>query len=314
MIVADFRSNIEYRYSRELLVENCTIKKLCVFTKRVFEASVDTTIVLSINQKSEKNNIFPIDINVKPGISFSSQLAIKKYPYYLFPTKMTNENQSLVEKMMLSENFDRMSNHLEIQQGIIYSGQPKEEVFADYIKNSTFKPILDGRDINRWMINWDVKEYDKYLSYTPKLHRPREERLFVANKKILFPRRATKIMATIDTDNFYALNTAYICLTKNKEYEIEYLLAILNSRLIEYLYNQLFMGWQITIPAIASMPIAKIGGDVQNKICEIVNSIICDKKHNKNADISAKEVQLNTLIYSAFGLTDVEIKIIEQSI
>lgn len=307
-------SNIEYRYSRELLVENCTIKKLCVFTKRVFEASVDTTIVLSINQKSEKNNIFPIDINVKPGISFSSQLAIKKYPYYLFPTKMTNENQSLVEKMMLSENFDRMSNHLEIQQGIIYSGQPKEEVFADYIKNSTFKPILDGRDINRWMINWDVKEYDKYLSYTPKLHRPREERLFVANKKILFPRRATKIMATIDTDNFYALNTAYICLTKNKEYEIEYLLAILNSRLIEYLYNQLFMGWQITIPAIASMPIAKIGGDVQNKICEIVNSIICDKKHNKNADISAKEVQLNTLIYSAFGLTDVEIKIIEQSI
>lgn len=306
-------SNIEYRYSRELLVENCIIKKLCVFTKRVFEASVDTTIILSINQKSENENIFPVDVNVQPGINFSSQLAIKKYPYYLFPAKLTHENKSLVEKLMLSEDFDRISHHLEIQQGIIYSGQPKEDVFADYIKDSTFKPILDGRDVNRWMINWDIKEYDKYLSYTPKLHRPREERLFVSDKKILFPRRATKIMATIDTDKFYALNTAYICLMSKNIYVIEYLLAILNSKLIEYIYNQLFMGWQITIPAIESMPIAKIGGDLQSKISKIVQSIIYDKKHNKNADISAKEEQLNTFIYSAFGLTDAEIKIIEQS-
>ncbi len=307
-------SNIEYRYSRELLVEKCTIKKLCVFTKRVFEASVDTTIILSTNHKVENDNIFPIDVDVQSGTNHSSQLAIKKYPYYLFPAKLKAESKFLVEKLMLSEDFDRMSHHLEIQQGIIYSGLPKEEVFADYVKDSTFKPILDGRDINRWIINWDIKEYDKYLSYTSKLHRPREERLFVCKKKILFPRRATKIMATIDTDKFYALNTAYICLMNQNTYEMEYLLAILNSKLIEYIYNQLFMGWQITIPAIESMPVAKVGKNIQHKIIEIVQSIIYDKKQNKNADISVKEEQLNVLIYSAFGLTDSEIKIIEQNI
>ena len=53
--------------------------------------------------------------------------------------------------------------------------------------------------------------------------------------------------------------------------------------------------------------------DLQNKISKIVQSIIYDKKHNKNADISSKEEQLNQIIYSAFGLTDAEIKIIEQS-
>ena len=91
-------------------------------------------------------------------------------------------------------------------------------------------------------------------------------------------------------------------------------MAILNSKLIEYIYNQLFMGWQITIPAIESMPIAKIGGDLQNKISEIVQSIIYDKKHNKDADIMVKEKQLNALIYSAFELNDAEIKIIEESV
>ena len=121
-------------------------------------------------------------------------------------------------------------------------------------------------------------------------------------------------MATIDTDKFYALNTAYICLMNKNTYEMEYLLAILNSRLIEYLYNQLFMGWQITIPAIESMPIAKVGENIQHKIVQIVQSIIYEKKQNKKADVSVKEEQLNILIYSAFELTDSEIKIIEQSI
>ena len=307
-------SNIEYRYSRELLVEMCTIKKLCIFTKRVFEASVDTTIILSINQKPENSNIFPIDVDVQNGNNNFSQLAIKKYPYFLFPVKLTHENKSLVEKLMLSNEYDRIANHLEIQQGIIYSGQPKENVFADYVKDSTYKPILDGRDVNRWMINWDIKEYDKYLSYTNKLHRPREERLFLSNKKILFPRRATKIMATIDTDKYYALNTAYICLTKKDWYDLEYILAILNSKLIEYLYNQLFIGWQITIPAIDAMPIAQIGNDLQHEISEIVQSIILDKKQNKNTDTSIKEERLNALIYSAFDLSDSEISTIEQSI
>ena len=307
-------SNIEYRYSRELIVEKCTIKKLCIFTKRVFEASVDTTIILSTNQKTEDSNIFPIDVDVQDGVNKSSQSTIKKYPYYLFPVKLTNENKALVEKLMLSDTYDRISNHLEIQQGIIYSGQPKEDVFADYVKDSTYKPILDGRDVNRWMINWESKEYDKYLSYTNKLHRPREERLFISDKKILFPRRATKIMATIDTDKYYALNTAYICLMNMNTYEMEYILAILNSRLIEYLYNQLFMGWQITIPAIEAMPIAKIDKEKQYEIVKKVQSIISDKKICKNANISTQEEQLDNLIYSAFGLNDDEIKIIEQSI
>ena len=307
-------SNIEYRYSRELLVEKCTIKKLCTFTKRVFEASVDTTIILSMNQKPDNNSVFPIDIDVQASSNNASQFSIKKYPYYLFPVKLANESKSLVEKLMLSNDYDRIAHHLEIQQGIIYSGQPKEKVFADYVKDSTYKPILDGRDVNRWMINWDIKEYDKYLSYTNKLHRPREERLFISDKKILFPRRATKIMATIDTDKYYALNTAYICLMAKKVYEMEYILAILNSKLIEYLYNQLFMGWQITIPAIESMPIAKIGQELQNEISNVVKSIISAKRNDKNIDIKNEESHLNHLIYSAFGLNEAEIRIIEHRV
>ena len=306
-------SNIEYRYSRALLLEKCSIIKLCTFTKRVFEASVDTTIFIASRKKLMEGNVFLIDVDVKSTNNFSSQLEIMRYPYYIIPAKLTDRNKLIVEKLMLSNSYERIRKILEIQQGIIYSGQPKENVFADYVKDATYKPILDGRDINRWMINWDIKEYDKYLSYTDKLHRPREERLFVADKKILFPRRATKIMATIDTDQFYVLNTAYIGLMKNAAFQMEYILGILNSRLTEYLYNQLFMGWQITIPAIESLPVAKINYDKQCAIARLVTNMIRQKKNDKYYDVKDEENQLNSLIYEAFGLNSNEIRTIEES-
>ena len=306
-------SNIEYRYSRALLLEKCSIIKLCTFTKRVFEASVDTTIIIASRKKLIENNVFLIDVDVKNANNFSSQLEIMRYPYYIIPAKLTDRNKLIVEKLMLSNSYERIRKILEIQQGIIYSGQPKEDVFADYVKDATYKPILDGRDINRWMINWDIKEYDKYLSYTDKLHRPREERLFVADKKVLFPRRATKIMATIDTDQFYVLNTAYIGLMKNAVFQMEYILGILNSRLTEYLYNQLFMGWQITIPAIESLPVARISYEQQCAIAKLVTNMIKQKKNDKYYDVKDEENQLNSLIYEAFGLNSNEIKTIEDS-
>lgn len=306
-------SNIEYRYSRALLLEKCSIIKLCTFTKRVFEASVDTTIFIASRKKLIEDNVFLIDVDVKSTNNFSSQLEIMRYPYYIIPAKLTDRNKSIVEKLMLSNSYERIRKILEIQQGIIYSGQPKENVFADYVKDATYKPILDGRDINRWMINWDIKEYDKYLSYTDKLHRPREERLFVADKKILFPRRATKIMATIDTDQFYVLNTAYIGLMKNAAFQMEYILGILNSKLTEYLYNQLFMGWQITIPAIESLPVARINYDKQCAIARLVTNMIRQKKNDKYYDVKDEENQLNSLIYEAFGLNSNEIRTIKES-
>ncbi len=305
-------SNIEYRYSRELLIEKCQINRLCTFTKRVFDASVDTTILL-ITNKDVKNKTIVIDTDIKQTSKFLSQEDLAKIPYYLIPVKLEGQNKVLIERLLLSPKYDRISNNLEIQQGIIYTGQAKEDVFANSKKDSTYKPILDGRDVVKWRINWDIKEYDKYLSYTNKLHRPREERLFLAGKKILLPRRATKIIATIDYQQYYALNTAYICLNKNDNYETEFLLGVLNSKLVDYFYSMLFMGWQITIPALDVIPVPRCNIDKQLPIIALVKNAIEIKKNDPSDDTSALESEIDRLVYQLYGLTDEEIKIVEKS-
>ena len=304
-------SNIEYRYSRELLILQCQINRLCTFTKRVFDASVDTTILL-ISKKDVKNKAIIIDTDIKQTSRVLDQDGLAKAPYYLIPVKLEGQNKVLVERLLLSPEYDRIRYNLEIQQGIIYTGQAKEDVFANYKKDSTYKPILDGRDIVKWHINWDKKEYDKYLSYTNKLHRPREERLFLADKKILLPRRATRIIATIDYQQYYALNTAYICLNKNNNYETEFLLGILNSKLVDYFYSMLFMGWQITIPALEVIPIPRCNRNNQLAIIALVKNAIEIKGNNPSADTSALESEIDRLVYQLYGLTGEEIAIVEK--
>ena len=304
-------SNIEYRYSRELLILQCQINRLCTFTKRVFDASVDTTILL-ISKKDVKNKAIIIDTDIKQTSRVLDQEGLAKTPYYLIPVKLEGQNKVLVERLLLSPEYDRIRYNLEIQQGIIYTGQAKEDVFANYKIDSTYKPILDGRDIVKWHINWDKKEYDKYLSYTNKLHRPREERLFLADKKILLPRRATRIIATIDYQQYYALNTAYICLNKNNNYETEFLLGILNSKLVDYFYSMLFMGWQITIPALEVIPIPRCNRNNQLAIIALVKNAIEIKGNNPSADTSALESEIDRLVYQLYGLTGEEIAIVEK--
>ena len=65
---------------------------------------------------------------------------------------------------------------------------------------------------------------------------------------------------------------------------------------------------------LSEIPIKKASPDIQNSIIEIVDEIIALKKANPDNDTSSLERQIDTIVYDIYGLTDAEIKIIEQSI
>ena len=91
-----------------------------------------------------------------------------------------------------------------------------------------------------------------------------------------------------------------------------YILGVLNSNLINFYYQNRYFGWQITIPALNSLPI-KIGTKKEIKdISGIVNQIIEQSK--LNIDISELEKTLNKKIYELYDIDDELIKIVESSL
>jgi adenine-specific DNA-methyltransferase len=306
-------SNVEYTHIRNYLLEKTTIIFISLFSERVFDAAVNTSII-SLKNNEYTNREFPVFKDLSESITNLNQNSFKKLPFSLFSVNITDDIKNIIDKI-LNGFSDKVENALEIQQGIIYSGQKKGKVFSNDKINDNYKKILDGRDVLKWLINWRNKADNKYILYSNKLHRPREERLFLAEEKLVFPRKSAKIYGAYDDEQYYCLNTAYVCLSKTKDFSIKFILAILNSSLINYFYTKLFFGWQVTIPALncVSLP-----SNNQKPIITLVDQILAITKsadYLQNSDKQAKvkeyEKQIDELVYKLYELTPEEIEIVE---
>lgn len=306
-------SNVEYQYIRKYILDKTTILYVNLFSSRVFDAAVDTSII-SINNHRKINSTFPVIRDLAKTTTTFSQELFNDLPFNIFTVNLDRKSREIAFKV-IKGLYKNLGQILEIQQGIIYSGQTKEKVFAEKPINSSYKKCLDGRDILKWLINWNNKNENKYICYSNKLHRPREERIFLNQEKILLPRRSTKILCAFDNEKYYCLNTAYICLLKDKDYSLKFILGILNSSLINYVYSKLFFGWQITIPALESITVPLENQDqivgLVNKVLDITKTRDYITNSAKQAEVKEYEYQIDKMVYKIYDLTAEEIKIVE---
>ena len=297
-------TNVEYRHTRELLMNNTNILKIVGFDNRVFEsAAVDTAILVTTKAKRKENEI-KILRNLNTTTNKISKNDVVKENDYMIPINMKQDETKIINYIN-KFHYPIFDDFLEVQQGIIYSGTPKEEIFSNVPLNEHYKKSLDGRDVHRWYIDWESKNENKYIEYTSKLHRPREERLFLAPEKLIMPRKSTKITCGYDDKQFYVLNTGYVCLPKKDNISLKYIMAILNSNLINYYYVKQYLGWQIVIPALKKLPICYDDSKVE-RIEEIVNKLI-----NKKDVDSYLEKELNDIIYEIYSIPNELIEEIE---
>jgi adenine-specific DNA-methyltransferase len=104
----------------------------------------------------------------------------------------------------------------------------------------------------------------------------------------------------------------------SEELNINYLLAILNSNLMKYLFSKIGVmtaGGAFTLKkaTIEEYPIKEISIKDQQPFIQKVNQILSLKKDNSAADTSALEREIDVMVYALYGLSAEEIKIVEES-
>ena len=224
---------------------------------------------------------------------------------YMISINMNKNETNIIGKINQMETKS-LDEFIEIQQGIIYSGTPKEEIFSNIPLNNNYKKSLDGRDIHRWFIDWESKGENKYIEYTNKLHRPREERLFLAPEKLVMPRKSTKITCGYDCSQYYVLNTGYVGLPKFDGISLKYIMSILNSNLMNYYYSKQYLGWQIVIPALKNIPII-----YDEKYIHTIENLV-DRLIEEKQDNNLLEKEINSIIYAIYNIDSNSIKEIEE--
>ena len=196
---------------------------------------------------------------------------------------------------------------------------------------STISDIMRGFEIGRNMVSSDgpikfltgsdVIKYTYYkLSYISQsvLSAFSKEKRFFTKERILLRETGSSLTAVyLGDETIYSNRSLYSILITKPELKTKYVLALLNSSLLQWYYATMFKGdtelfLKIRIAQAKQLPIFKASMEQQQPIIELVDRILEKKRSNPNANTSASEREIDRLGYKLYNLTDEETRVIEQ--
>ena len=200
---------------------------------------------------------------------------------------------------------------------------------SDKQKGSAWKPLVVGTDVTRYQI---IFPGDQFIKYGKWLMYPSNEKL-MAGPKILLRQTSDRIRACYDEKGYYCQNSVFIVHANNLN--LRYLLGLMNSKLFGFIYQinnpqtgKVFAEVKPTV--VKQLPICKIDLEKtidkfrHDKLVQFVDKMLdltpkmqaakseTDKATLQNA-ITATDNKIDRLVYDLYGLTEDEIKLVEES-
>lgn len=139
--------------------------------------------------------------------------------------------------------------------------------------------FIRGRNVKRW----NTPQNDEWLWYKPELicekpgGRPRIFENFVVDKKIVIQDIATEITATLDTNKYLCNDTLNIIFYLDDRYSFEYILVLLNSKLINTWFKKIYpAGLHIKTNQLENIPIPECAN--QQPFIELADTMLALNK------------------------------------
>ena len=209
-------------------------------------------------------------------------------------------------------------------------------------------PLCHGRDIEKYKVrslerrilyidnSVDIEKYPNtkkwLLNYKAQLEKRREAAKGTINwyglqwarvkseldlkEKILLQNTRNESMkirlaATLDDSSVYASQGINFLIPKTNKYNLHFLLGILNSKLLNFLFATKFLNLAIKAEYVKQVRIPTATKEQQQEIISLVDKILEAKKTDASADTTELEKQIDQKVYKLYGLNPGEINIVE---
>lgn len=348
-------NNLSYKPIRERMLKNNWLSRVFYTGGNIFEEATVDTVILFIDKRTVKS------IELIDALNFNQQQSttvendyFEKFDYIISVSGDTNSNK-IFDKIFNSTNIN-IEQHFEVFQGIVTGNNPvfifdePEQSKSAEIEPELLKPVLHGRDFNKWIIKnterkiiylnpkseLDVfKKAKKYMDlYKDKLSKRREcmngaipwySLQWARNKDLLDytpkiiiqntrnERLKPRIIATIDEVGFYGSQGINFVVPKTHEYSVYFLIGIINSTLVNYLFATKFLNLAIKADYIKQISFPNPSNQTVNEIETISKEILNLKSKDLQADTKNFEKKLDFAVYHLYQLTEEEIEIIEKA-
>lgn len=181
-----------------------------------------------INEKGE----------IKQSEYFECELLREEDGYVVFSSP---DAASVIKR--LEENSEELGELYSTVRGVgpyHHSVQDDEVIdsrayHADHKKDDTFVPELKGKHLSRYTYNWDD---DTWISYGEWLAEPRDKKVFNGKRLLLREILGQRFRACVIEEEFVVDRGIYIALQEEHEVDLHYALALIESSLLVYWFQE----------------------------------------------------------------------------
>lgn len=283
--------NLRMSDCRKYVLENLDLSTLIPNLDNVFpDASVDTLIFIA-KKEASLGKVDIVDF-IDKQIAFKhaiDQHRFYKNEGYIFDVEISEDILPIIKKVR--KDVTEVGAIMDVTRGVNpydkYTGQSAEVIkerayHSNFKKDESFVPELKGKHISTYNYFWD-KEH--FISYGDWLAAPRQKKYFVGPRIIFREILGKTLVSTLIKEKFIIDRSLYIARIDNEEesdYLIEYILGVLNSKLMSFYFrysnnefDNLFP--KIRVAEFKKLPIKIIDSKQQQFAKEKVNLLLDSK-------------------------------------
>ncbi|MBI2309296.1 Eco57I restriction-modification methylase domain-containing protein, partial [Candidatus Collierbacteria bacterium] len=310
---------------RRFILDGCRIIEILMFEKDFWESGVVGRPVITLLERNldsnvRKNNIPTYKLYHSLDAFNRNIVNAFSYPQNYFDNTSFNRfrlffessQKSIADKLQIGSR--PLSDFMNFASGLI-GKKGKEQIISKENKGSNWHPgLLSGGEIERYAIHYE----NNYILFDTKVLKSGFKEAKYFEPKILLRQTGDSLIAAYDDKKLLCLNNLHVGNLKNKKWDIKYILALLNSKLLNYYYHLISLETgrtmaQIDIETLEELPIKESSDHIVASILNLVEKIIITNKERSTTNVNEYENQIDQLVYKLYGLTLEEIKIVEGS-
>ena len=307
-----WNSIYSFKKLRNLLIYKYNVTQIGILPEKVFDnATVETALLFVENSKKESDIAF-VDVYKKCIVSSRTKASIKSDADLNINIEETKETDSIP-----------LGDLCKMIVGIV-SGNDKKYCRHEKITDLD-KPCIRGTNISRYAIDysgeyiwydreqiiWDGNHKPKSsLKQAVGQSSPKKPEDFELNEKIVMQRISKKIIAALDTNQYY-VHSSVVIIKPNDKISLKFILAIINSRYVDSWLKKNSSNISINIGTVKKIPIPISTPTQQQPIIELVNRILQVKSNSSAAETKDLEDKIDLLVYHLYGLTYDEVLIVD---
>lgn len=297
-------NNENYTIARQLLLHRGLTN--IITGSNIFEnAGVESCIVVA--KVSDSYLVSEVDDNRNIVNKYLIPLNVAvRLPFSMISTELSNDKLSIIDKIQNAKHV-LFGEIVDVTRGI-ECGKSDDCIT---LTPNKYK-LVRGQDC----IKYSIIPQDLFCLYDAKDISKFKPLSLYFDTKLLIRRVANELISTVDSDNYLCLNTIYCGKIIDNHYEYSYVCALLNSKLMNYWFRNVFVLTDKLFPYIRKsqldfIPIAKALPEKQQPIVDVVDKMLAAKKNNSLANTSDLEAKIDKLVYELYELTEEEIAVIE---